>query len=156
MAIFILRRLGMMLLTMVCLTFAVFYLVNLEPNLRKLSISQTNMRATDAMIEGWLVNNGYREPFLERYGVWLGVWPKSPAIDPETGVAKPRFSFCNEPTEPTFAGVIEGDFRVLDQIPQARYRAPPASARPYGPAHVLGHRDDGAGGPRHRRPRRHA
>ena len=110
MGIFILRRLGMMLLTMVCLTFVVFYLVNLEPNLRKLSISQTNMRATDAMIEGWLVNNGYREPFLERYGVWLGVWPKAPTIDPETGAAKARFSFCDEPTEPTFAGVIEGDF----------------------------------------------
>ncbi len=92
MLVFVVRRLGLMLLTMVCLTFAVFYLVNLEPNLRKLSISQTNMRATDGMIEGWLVNNGYRQPFFQRYGTWLGVWPMSPAIDSETGEMKPRFS----------------------------------------------------------------
>ena len=110
MASFILRRLGAMILTMVCLTFAVFYLVNLEPNLRKLSISQTNMRATDQMIEGWLVGNGYREPFLQRYGAWLGVWPKKPGTDPETGETRPRFSFCDEPSEPTFSGVIQGDF----------------------------------------------
>ena len=33
MASFLARRLGAMLLTMLCLTLAVFYLVNLEPNL---------------------------------------------------------------------------------------------------------------------------
>ena len=38
---FILRRLGTMLLTMLCLTLVVFFLVNLEPNLKKLAISQT-------------------------------------------------------------------------------------------------------------------
>ena len=110
MFVFIFRRLGLMFLTMVCLTFAVFYLVNLEPNLRKLSISQTNMRATDEMIEGWLVNNGYRKPFLQRYGTWLGVWPMTPVTDPKTGESKSRFSFCNEPTEPAFAGVAQGSF----------------------------------------------
>ena len=110
MVAFIIRRLGMMILTMVCLTFAVFYLVNLDPNLRKLSISQTNMRATDVMIEGWLVNNGYRKPFFQRYGTWLGVWPMTPVVDPKTGESKPRFSYCNEPTEPTFAGVAQGNF----------------------------------------------
>ena len=107
---FLITRLGTMVLTMLCLTFIVFYLVNLEPNLRKLSISQTNMRASDEMIERWLVYNGYREPFLERYGQWLGVWPKQPARDLETGEPKPRFSFCDGPSEPTFSGVIQGDF----------------------------------------------
>ncbi|WP_227421487.1 ABC transporter permease [Pacificispira spongiicola] len=102
-------RLGTMLLTMLCLTFVVFYLVNLEPNLRKLSISQTNMRASDEMIERWLVYNGYREPFLERYGQWLGVWEKPPSRDVETGEPKPRFSFCDEASEPVFSGVIQGD-----------------------------------------------
>lgn len=53
-------RLVVMMMTMVCLSMIVFYLVNLEPNLRKLSISQTNMRATDAQIESWLERNGYR------------------------------------------------------------------------------------------------
>jgi peptide/nickel transport system permease protein len=48
MASFLLRRLGVMALTMLCLTLIVFYLVNLEPNLKKLAISQTEMHATSA------------------------------------------------------------------------------------------------------------
>ena len=107
---FILRRTGVMVLTMICLTILVFALVNLEPNLRKLSISQTNMRASDAQIESWLQRNGYREPFLERYAAWLGVWPKQPGVDRETGEPVPRFRFCAEAAEPTFAGVLQGDF----------------------------------------------
>ncbi len=107
---FLMHRIGTILLTMLCLTFVVFYLVNLEPNLRKLSISQTNMRATDAMIEGWLSSNGYRDPFFERYAEWLGVWPKDPAIDATTGKPKSRFSFCDEPAERVFSGVLQGNF----------------------------------------------
>jgi peptide/nickel transport system permease protein len=109
MASFLARRLGAMLLTMLCLTFVVFYLVNLEPNLRKLAISQTEMHATDQELESWLTKNGYRRPFFERYAAWLGVWPKQPNVDPSTGVATPRFSFCDEPKTPTFSGVLQGD-----------------------------------------------
>ena len=54
MASFLARRLGVMLLTMLCLTLIVFYLVNLEPNLRKLAISQTEMHASDEQLAGWL------------------------------------------------------------------------------------------------------
>jgi peptide/nickel transport system permease protein len=104
------RRLGVMVLTMLCLTLVVFFLVNLEPNLRKLSISQTNMRATDAQIESWLVKNGYRDNFFLRYGAWLGVYPKQPNIDPDTGEAVSRFRYCDEPAETRFSGVIQGDF----------------------------------------------
>lgn len=107
---FIIRRLGVMALTMVCLTLVVFFLVNLEPNLRKLSISQTNMRASDVQIESWLQNNGYRDGFFARYGAWLGVWPKNPARDVETGEPKPRFRFCNEPAERKVSGILQGDF----------------------------------------------
>jgi len=103
------NRFGTMLLTMLCLTFVVFFLINLEPNLRKLSISQTNMRASDAMIERWLQYNGYREPFIERYAQWLGVMPKEPARDIETGEPKPRFAFCDEPPVTTYAGILQGD-----------------------------------------------
>ncbi|TIU44191.1 MAG: ABC transporter permease, partial [Mesorhizobium sp.] len=35
---FILRRLGTMALTMLCLTLVVFFLINLNPNLKKLAI----------------------------------------------------------------------------------------------------------------------
>ena len=76
MASFLARRFGVMLLTMLCLTLIVFYLVNLAPNLRKLAISQTEMHATNEELEGWLVKNGYRRPFFVRYATWLGVWPK--------------------------------------------------------------------------------
>jgi peptide/nickel transport system permease protein len=110
MATFILRRLGVMLLTMLCLSFVVFVFVNLEPNLRKLAIFQTEMRASDQDLENWLVRNGYRDNLLLRYARWIGVAPKQPNIDPVTGQAVPRFRYCNEPTEPTFSGVIQGDF----------------------------------------------
>jgi peptide/nickel transport system permease protein len=94
---------------MLCLTLVVFYLVNLEPNLKKLAISQTEMHASDQELESWLVKNGYRRPFFVRYAAWLGIWPKQPAIDPRTGVATPRFSFCDEPKTPRFSGVLQGD-----------------------------------------------
>lgn len=99
-----------MVLTMFCLTMIVFFMVNLEPNLRKLSISQTNMRASDEQIESWLVKNGYRENFFVQYGAWLGVYPKSPNINAETGEAVSRFPFCEEPAERRFSGVLQGDF----------------------------------------------
>jgi peptide/nickel transport system permease protein len=109
MASFLARRLGAMLLTMLCLTLVVFYLVNLEPNLKKLAISQTEMHASDRELESWLVKNGYRRPFLVRYAAWLGIWPTQPNIDPATGVATARFSFCDEPKTPMFSGVLQGD-----------------------------------------------
>ncbi|MBV9287128.1 MAG: ABC transporter permease [Hyphomicrobiales bacterium] len=107
---FLARRLGVMLLTMICLTLMVFYLVNLEPNLRKLAISQTEMHATSAELESWLTRNGYRRPFLERYAAWLGVWPKEPTLDPATGEPLARFSWCDESKTRGFSGVIEGNF----------------------------------------------
>jgi peptide/nickel transport system permease protein len=107
---FFFRRLGVMAMTMLCLTFVVFYLVNLEPNLRKLAISQTEMHASDEHIESWLMRNGYRRPFLERYAAWIGIWPKKPNIDPETSKQVSRFTYCEEPSVVVYAGVIEGDF----------------------------------------------
>src|SRR5271166_5672626 len=116
MASFVARRLGAMLLTMLCLTLVVFYLVNLEPNLRKLAISQTEMHASDQELERWLVKNGYRRPFFERYAQWLGVWPRNLGqgplgvripFNPATGaLTARRFSWCDEPTTPKFSGVL--------------------------------------------------
>ncbi len=106
---FISRRLGVMVLTMICLTLVVFYLVNLEPNLKKLALAQTNNRASQAEIESWLDRNGYRDPFLKRYGEWIGVWPKQPARD-ENGNPIARFSYCDEAATPQLSGVLQGDF----------------------------------------------
>ncbi|MBA8904270.1 ABC transporter permease [Aminobacter ciceronei] len=107
---FISRRLGTMALTMLCLTLVVFFLINLEPNLKKLAISQTKMRTTAEQLESWLQRNGYRQNFFVRYGQWLGVVQKQPNIDPATGQAVPRFRFCNEAAEPTYSGILQGDF----------------------------------------------
>ena len=107
---FISRRLGTMALTMLCLTLVVFFLINLEPNLKKLAISQTEMRTTAEQLESWLQRNGYRQNFFIRYGQWLGVVQKQPNIDPATGQAVPRFRFCNEAAEPTYSGILQGDF----------------------------------------------
>nr|WP_210322177.1 ABC transporter permease [Aminobacter carboxidus] len=95
---------------MLCLTLVVFFLINLDPNLKKLAISQTEMRSTTEQLESWLQRNGYRQNFFVRYGQWLGVMPKQPNVDPATGQAVPRFSFCNEPAVPQFSGVLQGDF----------------------------------------------
>ena len=51
---FILRRIGQMVLTMLALTFIVFYMVNLPGNLEKLAKTEGNMRMTDAEDAGWL------------------------------------------------------------------------------------------------------
>jgi peptide/nickel transport system permease protein len=67
---FVIRRLGTMVLTMLCLTMVVFFLINLEPNLKKLAISQTEMHTSAEQLEAWLVDHGYRQNFFVRYGQW--------------------------------------------------------------------------------------
>ncbi|MDR7034999.1 ABC transporter permease [Mesorhizobium sp. BE184] len=106
---FIARRLGLMVLTMFCLTLVVFFLISLEPNLKKLAISQTETRATQEQLDSWLQRNGYRQNFFVRYGQWLGLVKKQPNID-ATGKAVPRFQFCDEPAAATYSGVLQGDF----------------------------------------------
>lgn len=69
---FIARRLGVMVATMLALTFVVFTLVNLEPNLRKLALEQNNNRMSTDAVNIWLQQEGYRRPLIVRYGEWLG------------------------------------------------------------------------------------
>jgi len=106
---FILRRLGTMVITMVCLTMVVFYMVNLEPNLRKLSISQLDMRSSDEHIEQWLTKNGFRQNFFVRYGQWLGVVKRTPEMDP-AGKSLLRYKACEQPDGPYYGGILQGDF----------------------------------------------
>lgn len=70
---FLVRRVGVMLLTALCLTFVVFYLTNLPPNLEKLARSEASVRMSDAQVANWLEQNGHAQPLLVRYGAWLGV-----------------------------------------------------------------------------------
>lgn len=103
---FIFRRLGIMLLTALCLTFIVFFMTNLEPNLEKLAKEQNNMRMTDDQVLSWLEKNGYRDPLLSRYGQWLGVLPGwAWEVD---GKPAGRCVRRNVADTPTFCGVLQG------------------------------------------------
>ncbi len=75
MLLFLLRRIGVMLLTALCLTFVVFYLTNLPAKLETLAKTQAGSRISDAEVQSWLARNGYDAPMLARYGEWLGVLP---------------------------------------------------------------------------------
>src|SRR6188472_2065807 len=72
MLVFLAKRIGVMLLTALCLTLIVFSLVNLKPNLVKLAKEQTGSRITEQQVEVWLDQNGFNRPLLVRYGEWLG------------------------------------------------------------------------------------
>jgi peptide/nickel transport system permease protein len=123
---FLALRLGIMVLTMFCLSLVVFFFVNLEPNLKRLAIFQTQQRATDQDLENWLSRNGYRDNFFVRYGRWIGVVKQQPVVDPNTGEIVPRFRFCDEPAEPAYNGILQGNFgcstafktKIENRLPQ--------------------------------------
>ena len=108
---FLASRILTMILTALCLTFIVFFLTNLSPNLEKVAKSELGARITDAEVESWLGRNGYLEPTLIRYGEWLGVVPgfthtaadgrvTGRCIDPDMG----------PDDAPRFCGIIQGDW----------------------------------------------
>ncbi len=111
MGIFILRRLGVMVLTAICLTYIVFFLTNLYPNLEKLAKSEGNQRMSDEQVTAWLGSNGYLRPDVIKYGEWLGVVPGFRRTNAE-GVVKGRCIGIDTPADdaPTFCGVLQGDW----------------------------------------------
>ncbi|SEW07746.1 peptide/nickel transport system permease protein [Cognatiyoonia koreensis] len=104
MGLFILRRLGVMLLTALCLTFIVFWLTNLYPNLEKLAKTEGNFRMSDEQVTSYLTNNGYLEPLPIKYGQWLGVLPGY-EVEGSDGEVRRR---CEDGK--TFCGVLQGDW----------------------------------------------
>jgi len=111
MLIFLLRRIGVMLLTALALTFIVFYLTNLPPNLEKLAKSEASVRMSDEDVISWIDNNGYSTSMISRYGQWLGVlpgWVKT--LD--TGEVRGRcIDKGSDPAAaPHFCGLIQGDW----------------------------------------------
>ena len=101
-----------MLLTALCLTFIVFFLTNLDPNLEKLTKSEGNMRMTDVQVENWLQKNGYRQPLIKRYGEWLGVAPGWTRTDPDTGKKTGRCIKRGVTAEdaPSYCGLLQGNW----------------------------------------------
>lgn len=111
MGLFLLRRLGVMLLTALCLTFIVFWLTNLYPNLEKLAKTQGNFRMSDEAVETWLGNRGYTQALPVKYGQWLGVLPGY-VIEGADGEVRGR---CVDPGQlvvdaPRFCGILQGDW----------------------------------------------
>lgn len=83
MILFLARRIGVMLVTALCLTFVVFYLTNLPAKLETLAKTQAGSRISDAEVASWLDRNGYNQPMLVRYGEWLGIAPGWTRTDAE-------------------------------------------------------------------------
>ena len=107
---FVLRRLAVMLLTALVLTFVVFALTNLPPNLEKLAKSEGSVRMSDDAVDSWLQKNGHTGPMILRYGQWLGVVP---GWTYETdGIVTGRCIEKGQAPEeaPRFCGVLQGDW----------------------------------------------
>lgn len=111
MGLFILRRAGMMLLTALCLTFIVFFLANLYPNLEKLAKTQGNFRMSEEEVATWLGNRGYTQPLFVKYGEWLGVVPGS-VIEGTDGEIRGRCirEGISPEEAPTYCGILQGDW----------------------------------------------
>ena len=115
MGTFILRRFGQMLLTAICLTFIVFFMTNLMPNLEKLAKTQGNFRMSEEAVESWLGSNGYLDPLPYKFGQWVGVVPGwvNEEVDSDGNTqTSGRCFITNTPEEerPRFCGVLQGDW----------------------------------------------
>ncbi len=108
---FVLRRLGVMVLTALVLTFVVFYLTNLPPNLEKLARSEGSVRMTDAAVASWIIDNGHGGSVFYRYAEWLGVAPGWVLTD-DKGVTRGLCIRQNDDPAlaPTFCGIFQGNW----------------------------------------------
>jgi len=113
MGLFILRRTGVMVLTALCLTFVVFFLTNLYPNLEKLAKTQGNFRMSEEAVQSWLESNGYAQPMLSKYGQWLGVVPGW-TLEVDDGIRGRCFNGTVSAEEaaqaPRLCGILQGDW----------------------------------------------
>ncbi len=108
---FILRRFFVMCITAICLTFIVFILTNLYPNLEKLAKNQGNFRMSDEAVATFLENRGYLQSLPVKYGQWLGVVPGYVIKGSDSKVRGKCFAPDNTPeTAPRFCGILQGDW----------------------------------------------
>jgi peptide/nickel transport system permease protein len=107
---FVIKRLGVMVLTALALTFVVFYLTNLPPNLEKLARTEGSVRMSDAAVAQWVIDNGHGGPVLGRYAQWLGIAPGWVVTD-DNGVQRGRcFGDAPRPDSPRFCGILQGNW----------------------------------------------
>jgi len=121
---FVARRLGVMVLTALVLTFIVFFLTNLPPNLEKLARSEGSVRMTDESVASWIEENGHGGSVFTRYAQWLGVAPGWTRTD-DKGVTR---GLCIDAgataeTAPRYCGILQGDwgFSTFAKKPVAEF-----------------------------------
>jgi peptide/nickel transport system permease protein len=108
---FLARRILGMLLSALCITFVVFYLTNLAPNLEKIAKSEAGARITDEEVASWLEKNGHTQPLLKRYGEWLGVAPGWTRTAEDGTVTGRCLRKGDDPAAaPRFCGILQGDW----------------------------------------------
>jgi len=107
---FVLRRGVVMLLTALCLTFIVFFMTNLSPNLEKLAKSEASARMSDAEVISWLDKNGYGQPVVLRYGEWLGALPGWTRTEGDVTTGRCIRDGLTPETAPGFCGVLQGNW----------------------------------------------
>lgn len=106
---FVLRRFGVMVLTALALTFVVFYLTNLPPNLEKLARTEGSVRMTDESVANWIVENGHGGSVFMRYAEWIGLKPGWVLVDAK-GVTRGRCINAQTTAAPKFCGVLQGEW----------------------------------------------
>jgi len=104
---FAIRRLGILVLTMLFLASMVFWLTNLPSNLSKMAKSEASVRMTDADVRRWLDQNGYDRPMVLRFGEWLGVVPALQPTLPGTLPGRCAAAFGAD-TKRRFCGALQG------------------------------------------------
>lgn len=102
-----------MILTALCLTFIVFFMTNLFPNLEKLAKTQGNFRMSDEAVLSWLEARGYLQPMPVKYGQWLGIVPGW-THETEAGITgrciAGTVSAEQAAEAPRYCGVLQGDW----------------------------------------------
>lgn len=113
MLLFFLRRLGVTILTAFCLTFIVFVVTNMQPNLEKIAKNQGNARMTDAEVTSWLSDRGYDRNVFNKYGQWLGVVPGYVKTNARGRTYGRCFGASDNgvPVDaPKYCGILQGDW----------------------------------------------
>jgi peptide/nickel transport system permease protein len=99
------------------LTFVVFFLTNLPPNLEKLARSEGSVRMTEEAVKSWVLENGHGGSVIGRYSEWLGV-SKGWTFTDEKGVTRGRcINKANPPeTAPARCGLLQGNWGFSTSI----------------------------------------
>ena len=111
MGLFILRRFGVMVLTAICLTYIVFFMTNLYPNLEKLAKTQGNFRMSDEAVASFLEDRGYLQSTPRKYLEWVGLAPGYLVVkDDGIPLGKCVRPGMDADEVPQYCGILQGDW----------------------------------------------